>query len=61
MYFFIEKAETIPKAFAECLGGLLSTMAKDLTLSLIPMDGIDILEIMTKSPKEKAGKMVNNC
>jgi len=28
LYFYIEKPDEIPKAFADCLGGLLSTVAQ---------------------------------
>lgn len=34
LYYFIDKAEDIPNAFADCLGGLVSVMAQNVTLAL---------------------------
>jgi hypothetical protein len=48
MYFFVEKPEEIPKTFADCLGGLLSTVAKDVVIRIEAGTGIVIKKILTK-------------
>jgi hypothetical protein len=34
LYYAIETAETIPSAFADCLGGLLSVCAENIRVKL---------------------------
>lgn len=38
-YYFLKEAEAIPAAFADCLGGLVSVVAQNATLSLRPTGG----------------------
>ena len=39
LYYFIDKVETIPQAFADCLGGLVAVVAQNATLVLTPAEG----------------------
>jgi hypothetical protein len=48
MYYFVTESAKIPVLFAECLGGLLSTVAKDVKLTVVPAKGIKVHQIMTK-------------
>lgn len=34
VYYFVEKIETVPAAFGDCLGGLLTTVAQNMTLTV---------------------------
>jgi len=38
-YYFVKDAEAIPTAFADCLGGLVSVVAQNVTLELKPTGG----------------------
>lgn len=46
MYYFIQDAASIPRAFAECLGGLLSVVAQNITVTLNAQNGVRILRIL---------------
>jgi hypothetical protein len=48
MYYFLETEAAIPEAFADCLGGLTSVVARNLTLTLTPIPGVSILRCHTK-------------
>eukprot|EP01012_Entosiphon_sulcatum_P025558 TRINITY_DN30891_c0_g1_i1.p1 TRINITY_DN30891_c0_g1~~TRINITY_DN30891_c0_g1_i1.p1 ORF type:complete len:711 (+),score=104.54 TRINITY_DN30891_c0_g1_i1:20-2152(+) len=49
MYYFIDKEESIPNSFTDCLGGLLSVVAKDIKLQLTANhDLCTISKVMTK-------------
>eukprot|EP00762_Andalucia_godoyi_P007499 ANDGO_07822.mRNA.1 Uncharacterized protein YfbK len=49
LYYFLSKAEDIPVAFADCMGGLLSVVAQNISLSVETVDeDVEILRIMTK-------------
>lgn len=39
MYYYVSTPETIPNAFADCLGGLVSVVAQNAVLTLTPVDG----------------------
>eukprot|EP01137_Pigoraptor_chileana_P000309 Opistho-2@36279 len=45
MYYFIRGGEDIASSFADCLGGLLSTVAQGITLTLKPANGSAITKI----------------
>lgn len=45
LYYFLEKAETIPEAFADCLGGLVAVVAQNATLLLTPAPGVAISQV----------------
>jgi len=38
-YYFLKDTEAIPAAFADCLGGLVTVVAQNATLSLLPTGG----------------------
>lgn len=48
MYYFIESADIIPKSFADCLGGLISTVGQNLTLRLTARDGATFAAVRSK-------------
>jgi Mg-chelatase subunit ChlD len=48
VYYYIEDAEHINKAFADCFAGLLSTVGQDIVLSFEAGTGISIKKILTK-------------
>merc|ERR1719408_71930 len=39
LYYYLDKVETIPQAFADCLGGLVAVVAQNATLLLEPAAG----------------------
>jgi len=50
MYYFIKDAESINEGFATCLGGLMSTVATNLQLSVIPLNGAGNVKILNDFP-----------
>jgi len=48
LYYYIESKEKIAESFADCLGGLLSTVVQNLTLSFRAEEGVTIKKIHTK-------------
>jgi len=48
MYYYVQDRAAIKSAFANCLGGLLTVVAKDIVLELRPVKGVKITKIMTK-------------
>jgi hypothetical protein len=46
-YYYIEKEDQIPTAFADALGGLLSVSAQNVVLDLTPADGVTIEKLYT--------------
>jgi hypothetical protein len=50
MYYFIENSSNIPEAFADCLGGLLSVCAQNITLRVEAAENVKINKITTKFP-----------
>jgi hypothetical protein len=42
MYYFLEKKDDIPKSFADCLGGLLSVVSQNITLTLETKNGVKL-------------------
>jgi len=47
IYFFVENKDQIADAFADCLGGLLSVVAQNITLELKAMPGVSINTVNT--------------
>ena len=45
LYYFIEKSEDIPTAFADCLGGLVSVVAQNATLVLEGSDAATVAKV----------------
>jgi len=48
LYYFIEGLDDIPKSFGDCLGGLLSVVAQNMSLNLEGVGGITIKKLMSK-------------
>jgi len=48
VYFYVEKPEEIPEAFADCLGGLLSTVAQNIVIKIEVDTGVVIKQLLTK-------------
>eukprot|EP00667_Euglena_gracilis_P003906 EG_transcript_3920 len=48
MYYFVEDEGAIAWAFADCLGGLMSVMAKGITLTATPAAGVTVHRVCTK-------------
>lgn len=46
MYYFIKDTDAINEGFATCLGGLMSTVATNLQLSLTPLNGAKKVHIL---------------
>merc|ERR1719233_2708283 len=46
MYYFIKDAGAINEGFATCLGGLMSTVATNLHLNVIPLNGAKNVKIL---------------
>lgn len=49
MYYFIDTPESIPSAFAECLGGVLSVVAQDLKVEVKTTRGVKLLRILGRT------------
>jgi hypothetical protein len=48
MYYFVQNSSTIKTAFGDCLGGLLSVVARDIVLHIHPVKGVVVKKLMTK-------------
>ncbi|XP_065195339.1 uncharacterized protein LOC135826664 [Sycon ciliatum] len=44
MYYYIDSSEKMPESFADCLGGLLSTAAQNISLEITAENGCNIVE-----------------
>jgi len=53
MHYYMEKEDDIPKAFTDCIGGLLSVVAQNLVLTIEGAKGIQITEVLTTYRCEK--------
>jgi len=49
LYYYVESADTIPTAFADCLGGLTSVVAQNASLSLSPAPGVSVSRVLGSS------------
>eukprot|EP00054_Salpingoeca_dolichothecata_P009046 m.51216 g.51216 ORF g.51216 m.51216 type:complete len:484 (+) comp18129_c0_seq1:77-1528(+) len=60
VYYFVENSESIPHAFADCLGGLLSVCAQNLSVTMTGVNGTTIGDVHTtkKVTKSANGKTV---
>jgi len=50
MYYYVKDAEAINEGFATCLGGLMSTVATNLQLSLTPLNGAKGINVLSDFP-----------
>jgi hypothetical protein len=58
-YYFVEKEENIPTAFADALGGLLSVAAQNVRMEFHPLPGVKISNVYASYPQtdqENGGK-----
>jgi len=55
LYYFIQKAEDIPQAFVDCLGGLVSVVAQNATLTLEAAAGTATLGEVHSHYRQAAG------
>jgi len=55
LYYYLEKEETIPEAFADCLGGLVAVVAQNATLVLTPMPGVTISHVHASYKQTQGG------
>eukprot|EP00042_Codosiga_hollandica_P051115 m.622671 g.622671 ORF g.622671 m.622671 type:complete len:556 (+) comp58220_c0_seq1:2033-3700(+) len=50
MYYFVEGVDSIPQCFADCLGGLLSTVAQSIEVQLAAANGCTLKKVHSKRP-----------
>eukprot|EP00755_Sulcionema_specki_P030862 Sspe_Gene.95343::Locus_67642_Transcript_1_1_Confidence_1.000_Length_1323::g.95343::m.95343 len=53
MYYFLENTESIPLAFSECLGGLLSVVGQQVRLVVDCAPGVSLLSVLSKQLDQK--------
>lgn len=56
MYFFVKNVDEIPVSFADCLGGILTTVAQTMQLNLEGLDGHSIINVHTNKQFKMTGK-----
>jgi len=49
-YYFIDSADAIPASFGDCLGGLMSVVAQNITLTLTCQDGAVFERVQSSRP-----------
>ena len=52
LYYFIQNTEQIPEVFTNCLGGLLSTVAQNISVCVETCNGAFVREILSKDKPE---------
>jgi len=60
IYYFVEHKDHIPDAFGDCIGGLLSVVGQNVTLSIEGVNGATVLGVHTgfKTEKKEDGSFV---
>jgi len=60
MYYFLEKKDDVPEAFADSLGGLLSVVGQNVRMKIIGLNGIKLDKVWTKYPQtaEEDGSVI---
>jgi len=48
VYFYLKDKDDIPDAFSDCLGGLLSVVGQNISLTLEGINGYQLTKVMTK-------------
>ena len=61
MYVFIENKEMIAESFAECLGGLVSIVGKNLELKIMALNNCKILKCLSQGYKTEISKNKLEC
>jgi len=59
IYYFIENADNIPGSFADCIGGLLSVVAQNITMKVELENGIELVEVITSYANKIEGKTIS--
>lgn len=54
MYYFVQNTSAIKPSFGDCLGGLLSVVARDVVIHVHPIKGVSVSKVMTKFPHKTA-------
>lgn len=52
-YYYIQDVEIMKECFADCLGGLLSTVAQSIKLEIKAAPGFSIKKVLTAYPQDK--------
>jgi len=47
LYYFIENADSIPESFADCIGGLMSVVAQNVSLTVEPLNNVPLKKAHT--------------
>lgn len=50
MFYGISKPKEIPEAFTDCIGGVLSVVAKEIRVGISPAPGVTVEAMLTKFP-----------
>eukprot|EP00301_Raphidiophrys_heterophryoidea_P009099 c13422_g1_i1.p1 GENE.c13422_g1_i1~~c13422_g1_i1.p1 ORF type:complete len:487 (+),score=112.62 c13422_g1_i1:107-1462(+) len=50
-YYFMKTPDSIPQAFADCVGGLMSVVAQNIEMTVTAAPGISIQDVLTNFPK----------
>jgi len=58
MYYYVKDSGAINEGFATCLGGLMSTVATNLQLSLTPLNGAENVKVLSNFPNTVKNKSV---
>ena len=54
MYYFIDTPEKIPESFADCLGGLLSTVGQNITMEVKSTNGVSVTSAFSGRDKKSS-------
>jgi len=60
MYYFVSDVDKIPTSFADCLGGLQSVVAQNITLSVEPQGGVVLLKSLSTKYRTSEGSLAEN-
>ncbi|XP_065177171.1 uncharacterized protein LOC135806997 isoform X2 [Sycon ciliatum] len=58
MHYYIDSSEKIPESFADCLGGLLSTVVRNISLEVSAENNCNILEAYAGQSTQSSGSGV---
>lgn len=53
LYYYLQTRESIPQAFADCLGGLVSVVAQNASLRLAPAGGASLVKVLGSHKPEQ--------
>ncbi|KAJ4457726.1 putative ring zinc finger and vwf domain family protein [Paratrimastix pyriformis] len=55
MFYYVQNEQAIPAALGECMGGLLSVVAQSVELAVVPANGAQLLEILSRPSSGSSG------